>query len=99
MTKDDFNLCDSTDSNLFILEKGVRIKINLPGGEPKPKKTLFLYSPVTKASNDTIENLDKTLQEFYKQLCDKNDTNNYYVGKSFMKKSLSKNMYKCMYFY
>ena len=40
---------------------------------------------MTKAANDTIENLDKTLQEFYRQLCDKNDTINYSVGKSFMK--------------
>ena len=85
MTKDDFNLCDSTGNNLFLLEEGVRKKLNFSGGEPKSKKVVFLYSPMTKASNDTIENLDKTLKEFYRQICDKNDTINYSVGKSFLK--------------
>ena len=40
---------------------------------------------MTKAANDTIDNLDKTLQEFYRQLCNKSDVDNYSVGKSFMK--------------
>ena len=84
-SKDDFNLCDSTGRNLFIQEKGVRKKLNFPGGEPKSKKIAFLYSPMTKAANDTIDNLDKTLQEFYRQLCNKSDVDNYSVGKSFMK--------------
>ena len=79
------DLCDSTVNNLFILEKGVRKKLNFPGGEPKSKKTVFLYSPMTKAANDTIDNFDKTLQEFYRQLCNKSDVDNYSVGKSFMK--------------
>ena len=57
---------------------------------------------MTKAANDTIENLDKTLQEFYRQLCDKNDTINYSVSKSFMKNPYQRtciNVYVCKYFY
>ena len=68
-----------------------------PGGGQAPEKPVFLYSPMTKAANDTIENLDKTLQEFYRQLCN-NDTINYSVGKSFLKNPYQRTcMYECKY--
>ena len=86
MTKDDFNLCDSSGTfgaiQQLLAVEGFQKQ---PGGEQAPEKPVFLYSPMTKAATDTIENLDKTLQEFYRQLCNKNDTINYSVGKSFMK--------------
>ena len=76
------------------MENGTRKKLKRPGGERAFEKPVFLYSPMTKAANDTIDNLDKTLQEFYRQLCNENDTTNYAVGKSFMKNPYQR---RCMH--
>ena len=54
-------------------------------------KSLFLYTPVTKAANDTIAKWDSTMREFYKNGCpSETDMNNYTVSKFiFFKKKLS----------
>ena len=47
-------------------------------------KSLFLYTPMTKAANDTIAKWDSTMQEFYRNWCPSGtDMNNYTVSKSF----------------
>ena len=46
-------------------------------------KSLFLYTPVTKAANDTIAKWDSTMQEFYRKWCPSGtDMNNSTVSKS-----------------
>ena len=45
--------------------------------------SVFLYTPLTLAANDTINQWDMTLQSFYTELCNAPDLTAYKVGKSF----------------
>ena len=60
--------------------KNIKYDFNLCGGNGN---STFLYTPLTLAANDTINQWDMTLQSFYKELCNAPDLTAYKVGKSF----------------
>ena len=63
------------------LFKTIEYEFALCNSEINP---MFLYTPTTKASNDTVDNWDRTLREFYRNLCYRNNTDDYNFGKFFL---------------
>ena len=62
--------------------KNIKYDFNLCGGKGN---STFLYTPLTLAANDTINQWDMSLQYFYQNICNKSGSSltAYNVGKSF----------------